>query len=231
MTTTLDIGDRRLDWLPEFDDRSLGYKISARASGFSTKPARTRMWTKKRVLDQGQEGACTGFALVGCMLTTPKAWLGLTNTEAHLVYMEARRDDEYPGEDYEGSSVLGAMRAGVKLGLIAEYWWATTLEEIISGVSHYGAMEFGSDWLTGMDHPDEKGFVHFTGTRRGGHAYEVGGVNVHEEYFRLDNSWGEDGYGIKGSAKISFADVQKIIDSQGEFALPHKLRPHDIVFA
>lgn len=69
------------------------------------------------VLDQGQEGACTGFALASAIT--------LMNRERHqklipqqvppiasarMLYEMAKINDEWPGEAYEGSSIRGALK-------------------------------------------------------------------------------------------------------------------------
>jgi hypothetical protein len=63
-----------------------------------------------RILDQGKEGACTGFALaavIGYLL----ARRDLTRTVSpRMLYEMARRYDEWPGENYEGSSARGAIK-------------------------------------------------------------------------------------------------------------------------
>ena len=64
------------------------------------------------VLDQGTEGACTGFGLatvVNFLLRMP-AILDQTRVSPRMLYEMAKRYDEWPGEKYEGSSARGAMK-------------------------------------------------------------------------------------------------------------------------
>jgi hypothetical protein len=199
----------------------LDYRIADLAPAFSTKAPHNRAWTRESWLDQGREGACTGFGLATTISTTPRA-SEMTNEMGQQFYYEARRRDEYAGENYDGSSVLGAMEAGKAMGWLSAYWWAKTLDEVISGVSHYGAMEIGVDWYTGMFDPDADGFLHRTGQIEGGHALSLAAVNVTGRFFRLDNSWGPD-WGRHGSAFISFDDVAQLLAQRGEFALPRKV--------
>jgi hypothetical protein len=75
------------------------------------------------VLDQGTEGACTGFALA--------AVINLLNTErsrkfaasARMLYEMAQFHDEWPGEDYEGSSCRGAIRGWKNMGVCGDKAW------------------------------------------------------------------------------------------------------------
>ncbi len=79
------------------------------------------------VLNQGQEGACTGFALaavVNFLLHNR----GIDRAGDQLVsprmfYELARRYDEWPGEDYEGSSARGAMKAWGRHGVCTRASW------------------------------------------------------------------------------------------------------------
>jgi hypothetical protein len=214
--------DRVLNWIPRFDTRSLDFRIADLAPAFSTKTPRNKSWTRQSFLDQGREGACTGFGLAHTIATTPRSY-AMTNEMGQQFYYEARRRDEWPGEGYEGSSVLGAMSAGKAFGWLSAYWWATTLDEIISAVSFYGAMEIGVNWYTGMFEPTPDGFIRPTGRVEGGHALSLAAVNIPGRWFRLDNSWGPD-WGVGGSARIYFHDLDRLRQERGEFALPRKVK-------
>ena len=76
------------------------------------------------VLNQGQEGACTGFALaavVNYLLGRRGIKRGVS---PRMLYELARRYDEWPGEDYEGSSARGAMKAWERHGVCARASWS-----------------------------------------------------------------------------------------------------------
>lgn len=209
---------RTLDWKLRHDPKSLEYKIDRLG------PLKERTYTWKRTiwLDQGQEGACTGFGLSHVLGTTPKRRQGVDQAFAERMYQEAKRCDEWPGEDYEGSSVLGAMTAAKKDGYISGYSWATTMEELIHAVGYLGPVECGINWYTGMFDPDSAGLLHVTGKVEGGHAICIGGVDVSTATFCFYNSWGKS-WGVGGNAKISFADMERLMSEQGEFALPKKV--------
>ena len=75
------------------------------------------------ILDQGREGACTGYGLA-----TVANYLQLRRrvipdkvpVSPRMLYTMARRYDEWPGEDYEGSSARGAMKGWHKHGVCRE---------------------------------------------------------------------------------------------------------------
>jgi hypothetical protein len=80
------------------------------------------------ILDQGQEGACTGFGLatvVNYLLNSFKHanYRDRTAVSARMLYEMARRYDEWPGEDYEGSSARGAMKGWHKHGVCSSRLW------------------------------------------------------------------------------------------------------------
>ena len=78
------------------------------------------------ILDQGTEGACTGFGLatvVHYLLRTRKVVPDREAVSPRMIYDMARRYDEWPGEKYEGSSARGAMKGWHKHGVCsAEHW-------------------------------------------------------------------------------------------------------------
>jgi hypothetical protein len=86
------------------------------------------------VLDQGEEGACTGFGLAAVvnfllwLRSRPAAGESPTMTAAdrvspRMLYHLARFYDEWPGEDYEGSSCRGALKGWHRHGVCLESLW------------------------------------------------------------------------------------------------------------
>ena len=79
------------------------------------------------ILDQGQEGACTGFGLA-CVVnylrwTRLQAPPAIESVSARMLYNFARRYDEYEGEDYDGSSCRGALKGWFRHGVCLESDW------------------------------------------------------------------------------------------------------------
>jgi hypothetical protein len=82
------------------------------------------------ILDQGIEGACTGFGLAGVvnylfwMRAREEAIRDATaRVSPRMLYELAKRYDEWRGEDYEGSSCRGALKGWHKHGVCAETLW------------------------------------------------------------------------------------------------------------
>lgn len=79
------------------------------------------------ILDQGQEGACTGFGLA-CVVNYLR-WIKAGNpvqmesVSPRMLYTLARRHDEYEGENYDGSSCRGALKGWFNNGVCLESDW------------------------------------------------------------------------------------------------------------
>jgi hypothetical protein len=72
------------------------------------------------ILDQGTEGACTGFGLATVahyLLRKRRVVADQSPVSPRMLYAMARRYDEWPGQDYEGSSCRGAMKGWHKHGV------------------------------------------------------------------------------------------------------------------
>ncbi len=84
------------------------------------------------ILNQGAEGACTGFGLAtvaNYLLYTRKVVPQCVQVSPRMLYEMAKRYDEWPGEDYSGSSARGAMKGWHKHGVCSEEHWPYTLSE------------------------------------------------------------------------------------------------------
>lgn len=82
------------------------------------------------VLDQGKDGACTGFGLA-CVINYLHWRAGIerkskrspVRASERMLYHLARFYDEWAGEDYDGSSCRGALKAWHKHGVCSETLW------------------------------------------------------------------------------------------------------------
>jgi hypothetical protein len=84
---------------------------------------------KGLVLYQGNEGACTGFGLAA--VVNYLLWLrdrASIKTSPRQLYHLAKLYDEWPGEDYTGSSCRGALKGWHKHGVCAEELWPYTVK-------------------------------------------------------------------------------------------------------
>lgn len=216
--------ERTLDWTPNFDERNMVHRLAILDCYRIGGNKRSIMRTKRIVLDQGTEGACTGFGEEHVRALSPRRAAGVSNKTAQAIYQEAKKQDEWPGEDYDGSSVNGAMKAARLAGYIKAWRWAYSLDEVKHGLSYHGAAEIGVWWWSGMWDTDSSGFVKPTGTKVGGHALALAGyknINGGRAY-RLENSWGPS-WGDHGGAWIWEQDLEFLRTDDGEIAFPVKI--------
>jgi len=79
------------------------------------------------ILDQGQEGACTGYALAAVINFHLDQRHIRRRASERMLYEMARRYDEWPGEDYEGSSARGGIKGWCAHGVCPRELWKPTL--------------------------------------------------------------------------------------------------------
>jgi hypothetical protein len=72
------------------------------------------------VLDQGKEGACTGFGLAATINLLYRFQNKEHRVSPWMLYALAQRYDEWPGEDYDGSSCRGAIKGWKNTGVCLE---------------------------------------------------------------------------------------------------------------
>jgi len=172
---------RRLDWFPRFDPASLDYPIAAGPA--TPLPARGRLWQPGRILDQGREGACVGFGCAAEAAAEPVSVPRVTNAVARSWYRNAQRRDQWPGEAYDGTSVLAGCLEGRARGLYAGFRWAKRAEQLLAGIAadpeqDGGPALLGVQWTEGSYETDQLGVLRPSGDVVGGHCVCVLGVVV-----------------------------------------------------
>lgn len=212
------VTDIRLGRVVQFDERSRNFPLMETAEMFEAKP-RSHSWRMdSSVLDQGNEGACVGFGISHELKAYPAEVQGVTYDSAMEIYHEAQKIDEWPGENYSGTSVLAGLKTAKAKGFFDEYRWTFSLDELILGVGHNGPAVMGTVWYDGMYTPTKCcGRIYPTGSVVGGHCYLLVSVDVKREVFTMLNSWGP-GWGNNGRAEIGFADMDTLLQNQGEAA-------------
>lgn len=132
------------------------------------------------------------------------------------LYSILQRYDGIEGTNYAGTTVRAGAKVFKKLGIIKEYRWARTLQDVIDSVTYLGPMVVGTTWTERMNYPTSRQFIiKPTGKSVGGHAYLINGVDKENELFRIKNSWGTD-WGDNGMAYIRFHDFAKLLEDRGE---------------
>lgn len=181
------------------------------------------------VLDQGEEGACTGFGLAASINTLLRMRDGRAASEVspHMLYAMAKRYDQWPGEQYDGSSARGAMKGWHKHGVCLAAHWRAGEQQYLTGKAldsarlhplgvyfrvlpkridlHTALAEVGVLFVSagthrGWDELDD-GCIPFDPGFEcdGGHAFAV--VGYTEQGLLVQNSWGRDWGGVKLSGR------------------------------
>lgn len=180
-----------------------------------------RTWRVIGVLDQKDTPMCVGYSTSKWVEAGPVT-NKLPNPEE--VYHLAQQLDDTPGEDYEGTTVRGGMKALRQLGLVSDFCWTYQLDILSHYLLEKGPVVIGSNWYENMFYPDQKGNIVLAGDVAGGHAYLAIGINtLHRNpdksvgAIRIQNSWGAE-WGDKGRCWLSFKDTKRLLDESGEAA-------------
>ena len=188
------------------------------------------------VLDQGTEGACTGFGLA----TVANYLMGgrgkgplADEVSAWMLYAMAKRYDEWPREDYSGSSARGAVKGWHKHGVCGLALWnasgaVTDLDEAIAADAikrplgayfrvnhkdlvgmHAALAEVGVLYATARVHTGWQQVrpgdddIVYRDDLIGGHAFAI--IGYDRRGFWIQNSWGPT-WGNGGLVRLSYSD-------------------------
>jgi hypothetical protein len=224
------LGGRKLDILPDLPDiRDRIYQPHLRALRPSIFPT-----IAFSIRDQGNASSCTGHALahvVDCLIHREVLAESPRRVSARMLYEMAKRNDEWTGTAYEGSSIRGAISGFYRNGVCSEEMapddadgeWSLTYEmakearqtrlgayyRIQPDLSDYHAAlnEIGVIYASAQIHRNwEKpvqGRIEPGGASAGGHAFAIVGYDA--EGFWVLNSWGA-GWGENGIAHWNYED-------------------------
>jgi hypothetical protein len=203
--------------------------------------SRTWMMTYTPRLDQGQVSACVGFSSTNLLLATPvvqgisklgiKKIGGMAPSDFALdLYYASQRVDEWPGENYEGTSVRAAMKVLQAQGRIKAYFQAKSAAEARDFIITNGPCVGGTNWYERMFVPDAQGYVVPEGEIAGGHAYLWLGYSKTRKAFRILNQWKvtKDGqqveWGENNRAWLHEEHADQLIREDGECWCPTEIK-------
>lgn len=222
------IAKRKVDALPDVPDiRDRMYEPALVPLPQQLKPPKGL-----HIMDQGVDGACTGFALAAVInLLHGEHRRRKVNVSPFMLYEMARRHDEWPGERYSGSSLRGALRGWYNNGVCLWDSWnkpddtQLTLERAREARSfavgayyrlrqnlpdfHAALTEAGVIYVSAAVHdkwakPDPRtGKIEPAEGMAGLHAFAIVGYDL--EGFWIQNSWGKN-WGRGGLAKWCYED-------------------------
>jgi hypothetical protein len=188
------------------------------------------------ILNQQQEGACTGFGLAAVINLLNQDRGQKTLVSARMLYEMARRHDEWPGEDYAGSSCRGAIKGWYNMGVCRDSKWKyiqnkpgsltvkkakdarkntigayyrvqPRISDIHAALNEAGAVFCSARTHSGWQQPDPAShIIPIIADTAGGHAFALVGYN--SKGFWIQNSWGR-GWGKNGIAIWKYEDWHK----------------------
>jgi hypothetical protein len=194
------------------------------------------------ILDQKSEGACTGFSVAACINQLYKYADQDIRVSPRMLYEMAKRNDEWPGEDYDGSSLRGAIKGWKNMGVCKEEMWPyrtgdkgeltidrakdarehtigayyrvrPEVTDFHAAINEAGIIAVSAKVHSGWDNP-KNGIIKHQKKTEGGHAFALVGYN--ENGFLVQNSWGKKwgGYQQAGVALWTYEDwIANVMDA------------------
>ncbi len=202
------------------DDRDKRFALQVPQSSRSY-----RYWYQGGVwLDQGATSQCVAYAFSHWLEDGPVTQPDLVADKdfALAIYGDAQRVDEWPGENYDGTSVRAGAKVLQGMGLISTYRWAWNLDTALNTLLEQGPLVVGTNWYSDMFSVDEDRMVTPGGGIAGGHAYVINGINLVGGFVRLKNSWGRD-WGYNGHARMTLETFERLLHEDGECCLASEL--------
>ena len=180
------------------------------------------------VLDQGEEGACTGFGLAAAIniLNEKQGRTGF-RASMRMLYEMAKKHDEWPGFEYEGSSCRGAITGWYHMGVCLDSKWkyvenkpghltvdaafearnntlgayyrlGTRISDYHAALNEAGVIYCSAEVHAGWERPSKRtGVIPVKGDSLGGHAFTI--IGYDHRGFWVQNSWGSS-WGLRGRA-------------------------------
>lgn len=224
--------------LKEHDPKSKDYPMPRLRTAVKRAERDYSSWNMGTLeIDQGNTPRCVGYSGKRLLVAGP-----ITNRDPSIdpddCYFGAQTWDEWPGAEYDGSSVNGFMKyARNTLGVIKEWRWAFSEEILFNNVLLISPAQVGTVWDAELSNPDGDGYIapgKNIEKSDEGHAWVLGNAyrNRHNPdgtvgAYRMWQNWGF-GWGERGKAWITRKSVAILLAIEGEaaMALEQKLKAH-----
>lgn len=201
---------------------------------------RKQMYNEGPILNQGQTPQCVGFSDKGFLNAAPIMSKPDAEPSGTTLYHWAQDNDEWAGNNYDGSSVIGGCKGMEKNGLINGWANFTTSDQIINWTNNgYGTVIIGTYWYPEMDNVDKNGQIQEPGAMSspiGGHAYRINWWDPKKQMFLIVNSWNKQwGYQLKNGDLAGMAYARRelidriVFKEEGECVGPTQVRLKPVV--
>lgn len=191
-----------------------------------------------QVLNQGGEGSCTGFALAATINLLRQRSHRQRFVSARMLYEMAKKHDEWPGFEYEGSSCRGAIQGWYNMGVCLDSKWkfvegkpgnltveaakdarnntlgayyrlGTRISDVHAALNEAGVIYCSAEVHAGWERPSKRtGIIPMSDISLGGHAFAI--IGYDKRGFWVQNSWGQS-WGLRGRAIWTYEDWQQNI--------------------
>lgn len=190
------------------------------------------------IMNQGQYHTSVGFAFAYTLSAEYKRKTGKSVIfSAQSIFVEARKYDEWPGEQYKGTSVLGAVKGLTEVGAYLESDWpyerkgsplphkapvikiksytriqSDQLDQVINFLKEGKPVIVTLNATKDFAKVGQDGKIFFSEDLNfiGNHVLCFVGYNGVENEFKFANSWGKS-WGNSGFGYIRQSDLQKIM--------------------
>lgn len=203
--------------LYSYDARNADYPVAAALD--PTAAPVSRQWRLNHRVDQGQTPRCVGFSLAQELNSEPVE-VAISDYTGPNIYNLAQKLDEWPGEGYDGTSLLAGLKALQQYGAVTEYRWAANVNDVVNSLSQIGPVVMAGPWLSGMFTPVAEGRVPITGTAGNiGHCYLLGELDVAKDRVYIEQTWGPMWSVLGWRGWITTGDVQTLLNMGTQAAI------------
>lgn len=188
------------------------------------------------ILNQGNEGSCTGFALAATINLLRHRGHLTGSVSSRMLYEMAKQHDEWPGFEYEGSSCRGAIQGWYHMGVCLDSKWkytdgkpghltvaaaknarentlgayyrlSTRISDFHAALNEAGVIYCSAIVHEGWQRPSKRtGVIPMRDDPAGGHAFAI--IGYDDRGFWVQNSWGSR-WGLRGRALWTYEDWQR----------------------
>ena len=183
--------------------------------------------------DQGFYPHCVAYSWMHYLEDGPVIQDAITEGRSKPFYTPSefydlcQQHDQWPGENYDGTSVRAGAKILHHLDVIKAYRWAEDIDDVCDALKYIGPMVVGTRWYSGMSTPSSSGLCTPTGSMQGGHAYVLNGIDEELGLLRIKNSWGR-AWGLDGRAWISIRDFETLLHNGGEACVAFENKMNDV---
>jgi C1A family cysteine protease len=190
----------------------------------------SKYWWTPEVWDQGATSQCVAYSGVRYLISNPVRNKPISFVE---LYKDCQDNDEWPGSNYDGTSVRALFKVFKRRGLVDEYKWAFECGPAVDHLLLAGPVVFGTVWSDRMANIPKNNFLDVEpdlSRVQDGHAWCAYGVNKKKRCpdgslgaVRAMNSWGKS-WGEGGRFWVSFKDLDRLVKAEGESCVSDEIK-------